>query len=195
MQRAGTHRSRSPRPKVAPILCACCWRAGAPRVFAPLTVVLFTTSRRATGTPKSRRCYEFCELRAPARNEKSGLSNFLDIFRYRNADSLTSMAMRNISRKNNKRKGYILIAAADGLAVIMGAGGLAVDLGRAYIARSEVQAYTDGAAVAAAAQLNGTSAGILSAKTAAQNAPNKWNLETQSIANPTILFAQPSAAK
>jgi hypothetical protein len=62
------------------------------------------------------------------------------------------------------------------------------------VARSEVQAYTDSAAIAAAAQLNGTSAGISAAQSVAQNMPNKWNFGTQSISSPIIQFAQPLAA-
>src|SRR5689334_231554 len=94
----------------------------------------------------------------------------------------------------NPRKGYVLVATAVGMAVVLGAAGLAIDIGHAYIARSEVQAYADAAAVAAAAQLNGTSAGITAARSAAQNIPNKWNFDSQSISNPTIQFAQPLAA-
>ena len=95
--------------------------------------------------------------------------------------------------RRNRRKGYVLLATAVGMAVVLGAAGLAVDVGRAYIARSEVQAYVDGAAVAAAAQLNGTSAGITAAQSAAQNTPNKWNFGVQTISSPTIQFAQPLA--
>ena len=91
----------------------------------------------------------------------------------------------------NDQKGYVLIATAIGMTVVIGAAGLAVDIGRAYIARSEVQAYADAAAIAAAAQLNGTSAGISTAQSSAQNLPNKWNFGTQSFSNPTIQFAQP----
>lgn len=95
--------------------------------------------------------------------------------------------------RNNRRKGYVLISTAIGMTVVLGAAGLAVDIGRAYVARSEVQAYADAAAIAAAAQLNGTSAGITAAQSAPQNTPNKWNFGSQSISNPTIQFAQPLA--
>jgi Flp pilus assembly protein TadG len=93
--------------------------------------------------------------------------------------------------RNNRRKGYVLIATAFGMTVVLGAAGLAVDIGRAYVARSEVQAYADAAAVAAAAQLNGTSTGITAAQSAAQNTSNKWNFGTSTISSPTIQFAQP----
>jgi Flp pilus assembly protein TadG len=94
---------------------------------------------------------------------------------------------------NNPRKGYVLVATAFGMTVVIGAAGLAVDIGRAYVARSEVQAYTDAAAIAAAAQLNGTSVGISAAQSSAQSVPNKWNFGTQNISNPTVQFAQPLA--
>src|SRR5260370_40934474 len=92
---------------------------------------------------------------------------------------------------NNPRKGYVLIATAFGMTVVLGAAGLAVDVGRAYVARSELQAYADAAAITAAAQLNATSAGISSARSAAQNIPDKGHFGTQSISNPDIQFAQP----
>ena len=95
---------------------------------------------------------------------------------------------------NKGRKGYVLVATAVGMTVVLGAAGLAIDVGRAYVARSEVQAFADAAAIAAAAQLNGTSAGITAAQSAAQNVPNKWNFGNSSISNPTIQFAQPLVA-
>src|SRR5437868_567622 len=96
-------------------------------------------------------------------------------------------------RRNDREKGYVLIAAAAGLAAVLGAAALAVDMGRTYVARSEVQAFADAAAIAAAAKLDGTSAGITAATTAAQNVPNKWNFATQTVSSPTIQFAQPTA--
>ncbi len=92
------------------------------------------------------------------------------------------------------QKGFVLVAAAVGFAAVLGAAGLAVDLGRVYIARNEVQAFADSAALAAALQLNGTPAGIAAANLAVQNTPNKWNLGTQSVSSPTVEFALPSAA-
>ncbi|MDQ6760809.1 MAG: pilus assembly protein TadG-related protein [Acidobacteriota bacterium] len=92
------------------------------------------------------------------------------------------------------QKGFVLVAAAVGFAAVLGAAGLAVDLGRVYIARNEVQAFADSAALAAALQLNGTSAGITAANLAVQSTPNKWNLGTQSVSNATVQFAVGSAA-
>ena len=100
---------------------------------------------------------------------------------------------RNLMPRNKSRKGYVLLATAVGMTVILGAAGLAIDIGRAYVARSEIQAYADAAAIAGAARLDGTSAGITAARSAAQNIPNKWNFGTQTIASPTIQFAHPSA--
>jgi len=97
-----------------------------------------------------------------------------------------------INRRKRER-GYVLSATSLSLVVIISSAGLAVDMGRVYVVRSEVQAYADAAALAAAAQLNGTSAGITAAQSAAQNVPNKWNFGTQAISNPDIQFAQPNA--
>ncbi len=92
------------------------------------------------------------------------------------------------------QKGFVLVAAAVGFAAVLGAAGLSVDLGRVYIARNEVQAFADSAALAAGLQLNGTSSGIAAADPAVQNTPNKWNHGTQSVSYPTVQFALPSAA-
>lgn len=97
-------------------------------------------------------------------------------------------------RHNDREKGYVMIAAAAGLAAVLGAAAVAVDMGRAYIARSEVQTFADAAAIAAAARLDGTSAGITAATTAAQNVPNRWDFATRTVANPTIQFAKASVA-
>src|SRR5260370_38452436 len=96
--------------------------------------------------------------------------------------------------KNNRRKGYVLIATAFGMTVVLGAAGLAVDVGRAYVARSEVQAYADAAAITAAAQLNATSAGISAARSAAQNIPAKRNFGTPGSSNPDMTFAERRAS-
>lgn len=96
--------------------------------------------------------------------------------------------------RGKKEKGFVLMAAAIGFAAVLGAAGLAVDLGRVYIARSEVQVFADSAALAAAIQLNGTSAGVVAANLAVQNTPNRWNFGTQSFSGTIVQFALPSAA-
>lgn len=91
-----------------------------------------------------------------------------------------------------RQKGYVLITAATALAGVLGASGLAVDLGRMYITHSEAQAFADAAALAAAAQLDGSSAGITAATQAAQNTPTRWNMGTQSFTGTTVQFGLPS---
>ncbi|HET8550572.1 MAG TPA: pilus assembly protein TadG-related protein [Bryobacteraceae bacterium] len=91
----------------------------------------------------------------------------------------------------SRRSGFTLIAAAVCSFVVIGATGLAVDIGRMYIARNELQAFVDAAAIAATQQLDGTTSGLNRAQTAAQNTPNKWNLNTQQVTNVLVDFSQP----
>lgn len=93
------------------------------------------------------------------------------------------------------RAGYILILTCLALLVITGIAGLAIDLGRIYIARSELQAFADSAALSAALQLDGSSAGIVRAGYAAHSAalgPNalRWDMGTKTISEISISFAQ-----
>src|SRR5215472_12680282 len=101
--------------------------------------------------------------------------------------------LNHMHRGLKSKKGYVLILTAVALAVVLGAAGLAVDLGRLYIVRSETQAFVDAAALAAAAQLDGTSTGISNARTAVANQPGAWNFGTQAFAGTTVKFALASA--
>lgn len=67
--------------------------------------------------------------------------------------------------------------------------GLAFDLGRVYIARNEAQVFTDAAAMAAAAKLNGSPAGILKAREAVSRLPGRWNLGTREFAGIVVEFS------
>jgi hypothetical protein len=69
--------------------------------------------------------------------------------------------------------------------------GLVADLGRAYIARNELAAFTDAAAVAAAYELDGTSSGITAAESAGTNGPgsNLWNFGTTAVSGIQVRFA------
>jgi Flp pilus assembly protein TadG len=86
------------------------------------------------------------------------------------------------------RRGYILVGSALSLPFLLGVSGLAIDIGRMYIAKNEAQAYVDSAAVAAAQQLDGTSAGITQAGTAASSDTGKWRFDTQSFSTVTTSF-------
>lgn len=73
---------------------------------------------------------------------------------------------------------------------LMGAVGLSIDMGRLYAIKTETQAYTDAAALAAAMELDGKTTGITAAKGAVTKANNTWNFNTASISAPTVEFAQ-----
>ena len=96
-------------------------------------------------------------------------------------------------RTNHRERGYILVATAFGLVFLLAISGLAVDIGRMYINKNEAQAYVDSSALAAAAQLDGTAAGITRASTAVSNNPGTWFFNTQSFSNVTTTFATSSA--
>ena len=69
--------------------------------------------------------------------------------------------------------------------------GLAVDVSHFYTVRAEMQNAADGAALAAASQLNSTSGGIQCAVTEATKALNKYDFATNvPITSANITFAQ-----
>jgi len=88
-----------------------------------------------------------------------------------------------------RRKGFALLAAGACLVAMVGALGLSVDLSRMYIARSEIQGYADAAALAAALELDGTSAGITRAQDAVAASTNRWNLGTTAFGGTQTDFA------
>ena len=77
--------------------------------------------------------------------------------------------------------------------------GLGTDVGRLYVARSELQIYTDEAAIAAAFELDGTAAGLTRARNAAARGPgngvtpNRWNFGTSAVSGVTTEFASSPA--
>ena len=93
--------------------------------------------------------------------------------------------MRNPGRK----RGFTLLTTAICIIVLMGMLGLVIDLGRAYVAKNETQAFTDAAALAAAAELDNTSTGINNAKSAVTNSTNKWYFNKQSFTGVTTEFS------
>src|SRR5947209_11005602 len=94
-----------------------------------------------------------------------------------------------------RRKGFILITSAAAMIGLLALVGLAVDAGRLYVARSELQVFADEAAIAAAFELDGTSAGLTRARNAAAWGPasgsplNRWNFATQAVTSVTTSFA------
>ncbi len=87
-----------------------------------------------------------------------------------------------------REAGFVLITMAASAIALIAVLGLAVDVGRMFIAKNEAQAYCDAAALAGALKLDGTTTGIANATTAAQNVPDKWNLNSTSVSSPAIQF-------
>ena len=89
-------------------------------------------------------------------------------------------------------RGFVFLSMAFGLVLVVGVTGLVVDLGRLYIARTELQAAADAAALAAAYELDGTAAGIERAVAQVTGNPNRWNFGTQAPEF-TVAFAHSAA--
>jgi hypothetical protein len=92
-------------------------------------------------------------------------------------------------RKTRRARGFVLITMAVAGVAIFGAIGMALDVGRSFIAKNETQAFCDTASLAATLKLDGTTTGIAKAKTAVTNTTNAWNMDTASVASPTVDFA------
>src|ERR1043166_10081904 len=75
----------------------------------------------------------------------------------RSASAVLSIGMLHSNQR--PRRGFILVAMSVSMLLLMAVMGLAFDLGRIYIARNEAQVFTDAAAMAAAANLDGTPVG------------------------------------
>ncbi|HEY3838317.1 MAG TPA: pilus assembly protein TadG-related protein, partial [Bryobacteraceae bacterium] len=78
--------------------------------------------------------------------------------------------------------------AVTGVALI-GAMGLAIDVGHIFIVKNETQSYVDAAAIAAALKLDGTTAGITRANSAATSLSAHWNFDSATLTTPTVEFA------
>jgi Flp pilus assembly protein TadG len=67
--------------------------------------------------------------------------------------------------------------------------GIAVDVGRMYIVRNEAQSFADAAALAAAAELNGTTTGIAAATAAANSNWGKYHFGSLSFPAPDVKYS------
>ncbi len=85
--------------------------------------------------------------------------------------------------------GVILLVFAVLVFGIVGICGLAIDLGQMYVAKGELQNYTDAASIAAALKLDGTTNGITQATSEALNNVNTWKFGTGSASNVTVEFS------
>jgi Flp pilus assembly protein TadG len=73
--------------------------------------------------------------------------------------------------------------------VLLAVIGLAFDLGRVYITRNEAQVFVDAASLAAAQQMDGTTAGLDRARGAVRRLPNRWNLGTEAFSGVQVEFS------
>ena len=96
-------------------------------------------------------------------------------------------------KPSGRKSGYVLVTMAAAGFALMGAVGLAIDMGRLYTVKTESQAFTDAAALAAAIQLDGTSAGITAAKAAVTKTNNTWGFNTKTMSTPTVEFSTSSS--
>jgi len=94
-----------------------------------------------------------------------------------------------MNRKRSAR-GAILVTTAISAIALIGMVGFSLDLGRIYIAKSEAQVFADSAALAAAAQLDGSLAGITDAMAAVAANANKWHFNSRPFSTVTVEFAQ-----
>ena len=99
---------------------------------------------------------------------------------------------QTISRRKNQR-GMVLMTMAICAIAMIGAMGLAIDLGHIFIVKNETQAYVDAAAIAAALQMDGTTAGITRANTAATGLAAHWNFDSATLSSPTVEFSSASS--
>ena len=92
-------------------------------------------------------------------------------------------------------RGFTLTLAAVSAVVMLGMLGSAYDVGKMFIVKNELQTYCDAAALAAVAQLNGTSGGVVAANTSASTGPlgsttpNRYNFDSAAISNVTATYA------
>jgi hypothetical protein len=87
----------------------------------------------------------------------------------------------------------VLMTMAICAIALIGVMGVAVDLGHIFIVKNETQAYVDAAAIAAALQMDGTTAGITRANTAATGLSAHWNFDSATLSTPTVEFSSASS--
>lgn len=101
--------------------------------------------------------------------------------------------------RRGARRGFALAATAVCLPVMISAAGLVIDAGRLLAAKSELQAFADAAALAAASELDGTMAGLDRARAVALSGPvaggasNRWQFSTQPVSGVRGEFARAPA--
>jgi len=96
------------------------------------------------------------------------------------------------------KNGFVLIVTCVALTILLAFAALGIDIARMYVIQSELQAFTDAAALSAAMQLEGGAEGIGRARKAAEQlaiGPHamKWDLGTKAISEIAESFATGSA--
>ncbi len=95
--------------------------------------------------------------------------------------------------RSTKKRGFVLLVVALCAVGLLGVVGLAVDLGRLYVAKGEVQTFSDSAALAATMELDGTGDGLTRARAQVTANRNRWNFGASEILDWEIYFAQNEA--
>src|SRR6266481_9521779 len=103
------------------------------------------------------------------------------------------MTVPRTTTRRKSQRGMVLMTMAICTIALIGAMGLAVDLGHIFIVKNETQAYVDAAAMAAALQMDGTTAGITRANTAATGLSAHWNFDSATLTTPTVEFSTASS--
>ena len=103
---------------------------------------------------------------------------------------------KTISIRKRSEQGFSLVMIAVSSVVMFGMLGLTTDLGRVFIVKNELQTFVDASSVAASLQLNGTTAGLVAADTAAANGPpgptgtyNGWHFDTAKVPTPAVSYS------
>ncbi len=101
--------------------------------------------------------------------------------------------MARCPSRRRRENGFVLIVTCIVLAILLGLAGLSIDIARMYVIQSELQAFSDAAALSAAVQLDGTDRGTEHARQAALDLATgphamKWDLGSQSITDVATTF-------
>ena len=96
---------------------------------------------------------------------------------------------QQITAECRRDRGVVLLVFAAMVFGVVAICGLAIDLGQMYVAKGELQNYTDAAAIASALKLDGTTTGIAQATSEALNNVNTWKFGTGSASNVTVEFS------
>ncbi len=94
----------------------------------------------------------------------------------------------------HSRNGFVLIVTCVALTILLAFAALGIDIARMYVIQSELQAFTDAAALGAAMELDGGAPGITRARLAPSQLANgphamKWDMGTKTISDIRESFA------